>query len=360
LRSEGVSTLGGLDLWYDSVIGRLNRDGRGDNLGNFKAEDLILAIYHTGEYEITSLALTNRYAPEKVAYIERFDPEKVISAIYYDGKNKTYYVKRFQVETTTINKKFVFISEERGSKLILCTTIAGKIIQVNYDVRRKDAKKSIKYGLDDLIDVKGWKAQGNRLSTQKIKSITLLNGEEKTYDVNKPQVKFEKEATKPVKKKKDVKPPVPKPEKPSIVVLKEEKSVESSDKTKTEIPESPEVPPETNIDTPKGNKEETGNDKVDNPTPPDKTEDTTETVAEQVSPDQTKDTTETITEPDPPDKTEEPTETTSDQTEEISPESEGNSEEKDEAFDVGDTIDFDIKKLPDSDQLGLFEKPDEE
>ena len=331
LRSEGVSTLGGLDLWYDSAIGRLNRDGRGDNLGNFKAEDLILAIYYTGEYEITSLDLTNRYDPEKVAYIEKFDPEKIICAIYYDGKNKSYFVKRFQVETTSVNKKFNFISEDKGSKLILSTTNIGKIIQVNYDVRRKDGKKSIKYGLDDLIDVKGWKAQGNRLSTQKIKSITLINGEAKTYDVNKPQVKFEKNISTSKRK-------MPAKDKAVKSTIPEQKKETTSEIIKSESSETENIH-SIDIHKPLDEKvlsEEPVEDDPDDITIPETSE------------------------------TDTPKNDESHKVWEEHPEIDQAEENKvvedtpDESFDVGSTVDFDINRTPDTDQLGLFEIPEKE
>jgi topoisomerase-4 subunit A len=176
LKSEGNSTLGGLDIWYDSTVGRLNRDERGTLLGNFKADDLIISFTKNGEYQLTGFDLTNRYDPDSTLLVNKFDENEVISALYYHGGNKAFYVKRFQIETTTRDKKFNFISEERGSRLIAVTTKPGRKVLVKYDVRRKDAKKEDAFLVDELIEVKGWRAVGNKITSHKVKEISLING----------------------------------------------------------------------------------------------------------------------------------------------------------------------------------------
>jgi topoisomerase-4 subunit A len=176
LKSSGKSTLGGSDIWYDSTIGRLNRDSRGKFLGNFKPEDKILVITKDGSYRLTSYDISNRYDVEMIMLINKFEIEMSISAVYFHGGHKSYYIKRFQIETLTTNKKFGFISEDKGSRLEFATEKQGMKMSVLYDVKRKDAKKSEEFNIDDLIDVKGWKAIGNKISTHKIKKINLLNG----------------------------------------------------------------------------------------------------------------------------------------------------------------------------------------
>ncbi|MEP1955010.1 MAG: DNA gyrase/topoisomerase IV subunit A, partial [Algoriphagus sp.] len=122
LKMEGVSTLGGLNIYYDSIVGRLNTDERGTLIGNFLGDDKILVCYKNGDYELTSFELTNRYDAPNVLLIEKFNPDKVLSAIYFDGGSKTYYIKRFQIETTTLNKNFNFISDHKNSYLKLVST----------------------------------------------------------------------------------------------------------------------------------------------------------------------------------------------------------------------------------------------
>lgn len=172
LKMEGVSTLGGLDIYYDPVVGRLNTDERGNLIGNFLGEDRILVCYKSGDYELTNFELTNRYEPNDVLLIEKFDPEKVLSAVYYDGGSKNYFVKRFQIETTTLNKKFNFITDHRSSALKLISS--EKQPQVKAIITKgKDEEEQV-YDLDMIIDVKGWKAMGNKLSSYPIKSLELI------------------------------------------------------------------------------------------------------------------------------------------------------------------------------------------
>lgn len=184
LKMEGKSTLGGLDIWYDDSVGRLNRDGRGELLGNFQAEDKILVIYNNGEYELTSFDLTNRYEPSKIHLIEKFEANKPIAAVHYDPDADSHYIKRFLIETSTMDKAFSFISEEKGAKLLLATTQEDAQIEVHYTVKGSRERKTSVFDVDMLIDVKGWKATGNKLSPHTVKKVVLLGD-------NKPKAKSE-------------------------------------------------------------------------------------------------------------------------------------------------------------------------
>jgi len=176
LKEQGESTLGGIDIWYDDITGKLNTDKRGKKLGTFEGEDQLLAIYKDGSYELTNYELTNKYEPETTVLLEKFDPEKVISAVYYDGNNKHHYVKRFNIETSTPDKRFTFITEARSSRLEVATT--DPTPQVVVKVGLKGNKTEEKYfDLDMVVDVKGWKAMGNKLTNDKVKKITLVQNE---------------------------------------------------------------------------------------------------------------------------------------------------------------------------------------
>lgn len=184
LKSSGVSTLGGLDIWYDHTIGRFNRDGRGFLLGNFMPDDMLLIILEEGTYQVLNFDINLRTDPEKTLLIEKFNPDLVISGIYFDGGNNSYYVKRFTIETTTLNKKFYFISESPGSRLLIATTKTGEKVLAEYDVKRKDARQNESFDLDKLIDVKGWKAAGNKIGSNKIKSISIAGAEREKKALN--------------------------------------------------------------------------------------------------------------------------------------------------------------------------------
>lgn len=245
LKMEGKSTLGGVDIWYDESVGRLNRDERGKLLGNFQSEDKILVIYKSGEYELTSFELTNRYEPDKIMLITKYEEEGVISAVHYDAGNKTHYVKRFQIETSTMDKRFLFISEEKGSKLVLATTIDQPQIEVHYTEKGSRDRKTVTYDMDMLIDVKGWKAIGNKLSSHTVKKVVLLNEDEEPKEKT-PKESLSKptpieEAAKDAETRKEEPPTLRKPP-----VRESVKPIDIRPQTKTDAParETPKQAPE--------------------------------------------------------------------------------------------------------------------
>jgi topoisomerase-4 subunit A len=178
------STLSGLKLWFDQASGRLNKDERGKYVNKFDGDDQIIAITTSGNYKITSFDLTNRYEPEKTILLEKFNPKKVISAIYWDGESKQHFVKRFLIETTTPDKEFNFISEGIGSRLEYVTTAESPEVEIEV-VKNKNKEKEIELvNLEELIDIKGWKSVGNRLSQFKVTKVKPLEEPEESSDTD--------------------------------------------------------------------------------------------------------------------------------------------------------------------------------
>lgn len=173
----GQSTLGALKIWMDDVSGRLNTEDRGTFLGAFDTGDQILVIYKDGNYELTDYELTNRYEAKSVSYIGKYDPKAVVSAIYHDGNKGWTMVKRFQVETSKQKQKYPFITEHRSSKLYYVTTEENP--KVKYGYRTKEGKIEEDLDLVEFIDVKGWKALGNKLSDYKMISVKEIVDEKK-------------------------------------------------------------------------------------------------------------------------------------------------------------------------------------
>ncbi|MEL6673382.1 MAG: DNA gyrase/topoisomerase IV subunit A [Bacteroidota bacterium] len=172
-KSVGASTMGGRKIWYDPTVGRLNVDQRGDFVGEFDTEDKILVIHKSGAYSLTSFELTNRYDPARVVHLTKLSPETVVTALHYEGKSKNYFVKRFQVETSTMDKKFDFISEAPNSKLVLASTAAHP--HVSYKVTNKNKQKEeVVADLSEVVDIKGWKALGNKLDRRKVTGIKAV------------------------------------------------------------------------------------------------------------------------------------------------------------------------------------------
>jgi topoisomerase-4 subunit A len=183
LKSKGVSTLSGRKIWYDDILKRLNADGRGKYLGEFDGDDKILTVLSSGVYELTSFDLNNHF-DDKMILIEKYKPEKIYSAIHIDGKSKNHLVKRFVFENTVIGKQTSIISDESGSKLILITGTSQPVVKVVQLKGKEQTPETVEVDLTGLIDVKGMKAMGNRLSQFPVKSVELLSGNDGDEDDN--------------------------------------------------------------------------------------------------------------------------------------------------------------------------------
>jgi len=159
-KEAGRSTLAGRKLWYDAKFGRLNADGKGKLLGTFEDENL-LVIYHDGNYEITNTELTQRFDSDKILMLEKFNPEHIITAVYKDNDKKQFNVKRFKIETTTVNNKFLFIKEGEGNKVEAVTTDQQPILSVQTGTGTQIRK--VKFKIARMVEVMGWKAVGSKL-----------------------------------------------------------------------------------------------------------------------------------------------------------------------------------------------------
>jgi len=186
LKSKGISTLAGRKIWYDDILKRLNADGRGAYLGEFDGEDKILTVLSNGIYELTSFDLNNHF-DDKMIMIEKYDPEKVYTVVHFEGKAKNYMVKRFVFENTAIGKQTSVISDENGSKLVLISGATQPIVKVEQLKGKTQVPESVELNLADLIDVKGMKAMGNRLSAHTVESVILISEHDDDADVPDPE-----------------------------------------------------------------------------------------------------------------------------------------------------------------------------
>lgn len=171
MKSQGRSTLGGRDVWYDPDVNRINYDGNGRLLGEFKEDDLILVILETGEYYFTDFDVNNHYE-DKIMRIEKFDSDKVWSAVVYDADNQGYaYLKRFQMEVA--KKTQSFVGENPESSLVILTDQVYPLIKVTFG--GTDAfREAMEIDVEQFIQVKGFKAKGKRISTWDIAKIEEL------------------------------------------------------------------------------------------------------------------------------------------------------------------------------------------
>jgi len=167
-KEAGVSTLKPRKIWFDDAVQRLNVDERGELLGEFKAEDKLLIITQSGKAKAVKPDLAMHFEDDMIV-LEKWIPKKPISAIYYDGEKERYYVKRFVIETT--EKEEVFISEHPKSQLEIVATDYRPVAEVVYSKRSLENEE---VNLEEFIAVKGIKALGNQLTTEKIKQVNLL------------------------------------------------------------------------------------------------------------------------------------------------------------------------------------------
>ncbi|MGB3150718.1 MAG: DNA gyrase/topoisomerase IV subunit A [Maribacter sp.] len=172
LKEKGLSTLKPRKIWFDDVVRRLNVDGRGELIGEFRGDDLLLVVTQKGIAKTISPVLTSHFEEDMIV-LEKWKPNKPISAIYWEGEKERFYVKRFMIETEL--KEDVFISEHPKSYLELVSTDWRPVIEIEFPKPRgKEAKENLSIDLEDFIAVKGIKALGNQLITEKVKNINTL------------------------------------------------------------------------------------------------------------------------------------------------------------------------------------------
>jgi topoisomerase-4 subunit A len=173
-KSAGVSTLAGRKIWYDDVLKRLNADERGRYLGEFDGDDKILVVLKDGSYELSSFDLNNHFEDNMIR-IEKYYPEHVYAAVHQDGKSGAYYVKRFTFDDIPVGKQVSLVNDEPGSKLILLTNNPEPVVKIDQLKGKSQTPETLEQPLNELIDVKKVRAQGNRLSfhnIQKVKAMT--------------------------------------------------------------------------------------------------------------------------------------------------------------------------------------------
>jgi len=180
-KSKGVSTLSGLKIWYDDLLRRLNVDGRGKYLGEFDGDDKILQVHKDGWYELSTFELSNHFDADLVL-IQKFDPEKPFTVVHYEGKAKNYFIKRFVFEVIGVGKKMSLISEEAGSKFHHLTSNPAAKLIVEVLKGKTQVPETLEILLADFIDVKGIKANGNRLTAHDVQKITISNHEEEELE----------------------------------------------------------------------------------------------------------------------------------------------------------------------------------
>ena len=171
IKEKGMSTLLPRKIWFDDTVQRLNVDERGELLGEFRPSDKILIIQQSGKLKVITPEMTTHFDTDMVV-LEKWIPNKPISAIYYDGEKERYFVKRFLVETE--NKEEIFITEHDKSQLEIVSTDYRPVAELIFAKIKGIQKENQIIDLEGFITIKGIKALGNQLTTDKIKQVNLL------------------------------------------------------------------------------------------------------------------------------------------------------------------------------------------
>ncbi len=173
-REEGISTLGARDIWYDETVRRLNTDERGEHLGAFKGDDKILTVLSSGEFKLSGFDLSTHF-DDNMLQITKLNPDNIFTAVYFDGDIQKYYVKRFQISDETINKKYLFISSCKGSKLEAFSL--DYLPQLEVEIKSKNSNE-IEFEvipIADFIGLKTYRAKGKRLSNKELKKLRFID-----------------------------------------------------------------------------------------------------------------------------------------------------------------------------------------
>jgi topoisomerase IV subunit A len=260
LKEKGISTLGAKKMWWNESVMRLDEDGRGTYLGEFSGGDKLIVFTRSGMVRLSSYDLTNHFEDD-LLMLHKFTPGKVYSAVYYDGRHKYYYVKRFAPEPS--EKPAPFIDEHSKSQLILLSEHYHPRVEIRFGGQHKKRNPEV-IELSDFIAVKGWKAKGKRLTAYEVKEIVELeplrfdppaeesllepDGEVIAEESDEPEIRVPEKPAKSEKKEKTEEPvkmiDAERKEKPGRNQVKD--TVETKGKTEkpvtTEEPEKKEKP----------------------------------------------------------------------------------------------------------------------
>ena len=179
LKSKGVSTIGGKDIWYDADIQKLNDEQRGQYLGEFGPEDKVLAIFKDGTFYTTSFDVSNRYQGE-VIKVEKFDPNKTYTALYYDAAAKAFYVKRFSFVLSD-NTPLSFIAPGTKSYLVALSEDRHPQFQVIFG-GKYEHRDPENIDAEEYIAKKGYAAKGKKCHQYDLKEVKFIEPLHKPED----------------------------------------------------------------------------------------------------------------------------------------------------------------------------------
>lgn len=175
LKEKIAGTVEGAKIWYDPEVMRLNHEGKGELLGEFLPDERVLVVNPDGTYFLANTNYALRFDVQPLL-VEKFNPNKIFSAVYFDGEQKYYYIKRFRFEPT--EKTQSFIPDEDSSKLIALNADVYPALKLVFGGKHA-SREPENIDVDAFIAVKGYKAKGKRLSTFDLKRVEFIEPLEK-------------------------------------------------------------------------------------------------------------------------------------------------------------------------------------
>jgi len=182
IKEQIGSTLGGIKVWFDWDVFRLNNDGRGEYLGEFISSDKLLVVNKNGEYYLSGYDPTT-HVGDNVLTIQKFDADKVYSASYFDGEQGFFYLKRFTFEPS--ERPQSFISNGTKSFLVALNDDIYPCLQVTFGGKHS-SRQPENIDVEEFIAVKGFKAKGKRISNYQVKSAKFIEPLEKEVPQDTP------------------------------------------------------------------------------------------------------------------------------------------------------------------------------
>ena len=173
LKERGTSTLGGQNIWFDEDVRRLNTDGRGMLIGEFKGDDKLVVWTSKNQYYITGFNVDQHF-PDETMRVERYVAGKVYSLCYFDKEQGYYYMKRFQLEAS--ERMQSFLDEENTMVFVAITDRAGATLVVTYKGAHA-SRPADEVDVDSFIGIKSHRAKGKRITTYDVDTLMFVESE---------------------------------------------------------------------------------------------------------------------------------------------------------------------------------------
>ena len=173
MKEKGTSTLGGQNIWFDEDVRRLNTDGRGELIGEFKGDDKLVVWTSKYRYYITGFGVDQHF-PDETVRVERYVPGRIYSLCYFDKEQNYFYMKRCQLEAS--EKMLSFLEDEATMEFVAITSAEGATLKVEYTGAHA-TRPADEIDVDSFIGVKSHRAKGKRITTYQVASLTFIEPE---------------------------------------------------------------------------------------------------------------------------------------------------------------------------------------